>query len=83
MTQEKPNRHPDPAEIRKARLDAGLTLKEAAALIHMGWRGWAQYETDPNNPSYRKIHPGLWELFNLKVKKLKKKTVTPSAADPK
>jgi len=70
---EKQDRYPTPAEVRAARLETGLTLKEAAALIHTELRCWAQYETDPSNQSYRKMHPAFWELATIKMDKIKKK----------
>ena len=60
---------PTPAEIKKKRLDAGLTLQEAAELIHVTMQGFAKYETD--NPKIkRQMHLAFWELFCLKVKEL-------------
>jgi putative transcriptional regulator len=53
---------PSPEEIRAAREAAGLTQTQAAELIHGTMRGWQEYEA-----GNRRMHPGLWELFNLKA----------------
>ena len=59
-----PTKHPGPlpAEIKAAREAAGLTQKQAGELIHGTLRGWQDYEYGK-----RPMHPGLWELFKLKV----------------
>ncbi len=53
---------PLPAEIRAARQSAGLTQTQAAALIHGTMRAWQEWEA-----GNRRMHPGLWELFLLKL----------------
>lgn len=53
---------PDPVEIRAAREAAGLSQAAAAALVHSGLRTWQQWEAGD-----RRMHPGLWELFQLKI----------------
>jgi DNA-binding transcriptional regulator YiaG len=53
---------PNPAEILAARREAGLSQSAAAALVHSGLRTWQQWEAGD-----RRMHPGLWELFRLKV----------------
>lgn len=53
---------PSPADIRAARAAAGLTQTEAARLIHSTLRAWQEWEA-----GNRQMHPGLWELFRLKV----------------
>lgn len=52
---------PSPAEIRAARESAGLSQKDAAALIHSTWRTWQDWEAGK-----ARMHPGLWELFRIK-----------------
>lgn len=54
--------NPIPAEIRAAREAAGLTQQEAGELIHGSRRAWQDYESGA-----RKMHPGLWELFQAKA----------------
>ena len=56
------NATPDPAEIRAAREAAGLSQTAAAGLVHSKLRTWQQWEAGD-----RKMHPGLWELFRLKI----------------
>lgn len=53
---------PDPAAIIAAREAAKLTQVQAAELIHGTRRGWQEYEA-----GNRRMHPGLFELFCLKV----------------
>lgn len=51
-----------PVEIKAARLAAGLTQLQAAALIHCGettWQGWEL--------GTRKMHPAFWQLFQIKA----------------
>lgn len=57
-----PSANPEPAEIRAAREAAGLSQTAAAALIHCTLRGWQEWEA-----GNRRMHPGLWELFRIKV----------------
>ena len=57
-----PSANPAPEAIRAAREAAGLTQTAAAALIHGTMRAWQEYEA-----GNRRMHPGLWELFRLKV----------------
>lgn len=54
--------NPTPAEIRAAREAAGLTQEQAGELIHGSRRAWQDYEA-----GNRKMHPGLWELFQAKA----------------
>lgn len=53
---------PTPQEIHDARIAAGLTQTEAAALIYKKLRVWQYYENGD-----RTIDPALWELFQLKL----------------
>ncbi|MGV6474566.1 helix-turn-helix domain-containing protein [Azotobacter vinelandii] len=53
---------PNPTEIKAAREAAGLSQTAAAALVYSGLRTWQQWEAGD-----RKMHPGLWELFRLKI----------------
>ena len=53
---------PLPALIIDTREAAGLTQVQAAELIHATRRGWQEYEA-----GNRRMHPGLFELFCLKV----------------
>jgi DNA (cytosine-5)-methyltransferase 1 len=58
---------PSPAQVRSAREAAGLTQSEAAAKIHGTLRAWQNYEADEGTPEYRRMHPGLFELFLIKT----------------
>lgn len=55
-------RNPAPAEIIKARTDAGLTQTEAAELIYSTLRAWQNWECGA-----RRMHPQLWESFRQKA----------------
>lgn len=56
--------YPNPThhEIRATRRKAGLTQTEAGALIHTPLHTWQQWESGEH-----KMHPGLWELWRLKI----------------
>ena len=58
-----PGRNPTPTEIRAAREKASLTQTQAAELIHCTLRGWQEWEA-----GNRRMHPAIWELFQLKLK---------------
>lgn len=53
--------NPAPDAIKAARLAAGLTQSDAAALIYSGLRSWQQWEAGD-----RRMHPQLFESFLLK-----------------
>jgi len=53
---------PTPEVIKSRRLAAGLTQTAAAALIHSTLRAWQEWEA-----GNRRMHPGLWELFNIRI----------------
>lgn len=53
---------PRPSEICADRAAAGLSQSAAAALVHSKLRTWQQWEAGD-----RKMHPGLWELFRIKI----------------
>lgn len=58
-----PAANPTPEDIRSERKRAGLTQREAAALIYATQSAWEDWEQ-----GRRRMHPALWELFRLKVK---------------
>lgn len=62
MTQPRPH-PPAPADIRQARLSAGLTQTQAAQTVQASLRGWQQWEAGD-----RTMPPGLFELFMLKTR---------------
>lgn len=53
---------PEPNEVRAAREAARLSQTAAADLVHSKLRTWQQWEAGD-----RRMHPGLWELFRLKI----------------
>lgn len=55
---------PTPAAIKRKRLAAGLSRKDAAALVGVAYRTWQDWELGT-----AKMRPALWELFRLKVGK--------------
>jgi DNA-binding transcriptional regulator YiaG len=59
-------RNPTPDEIRDARTSAGLTQREAAALIYCTTRAWEDWEG-----GQRRMHPAFWELFRLRLTQLR------------
>ena len=62
-----PARNPTPAEIRALRDKAGLTQVAATALLYSSLRAWEAWEGGT-----RRMHPAMWELFRLKVDRMKK-----------
>lgn len=59
------NMAPTPAEVKGARLDAGLTQVQAARLVHWGdYRRWSERETGKSP-----MPPAEWELFLFKTGK--------------
>jgi putative transcriptional regulator len=53
--------NPKPAEIRAARLAAGLTEEQAGALVYATGERWRAWEEGA-----RRMHPAHWELFSIK-----------------
>lgn len=51
---------PTPAQIKQARLDAGLTQQAAADLVGVSIKSWQAYEG-----GWRNIQSPTWWLFNL------------------
>lgn len=54
---------PSPDQIKKARLDAGLSQTAAGKIVYKDIRTWQNWEAGSH-----KMDPGLWELFLLKTK---------------
>jgi putative transcriptional regulator len=61
---------PMPEEIIALRKSAGLTQTKAAGLVYYNLRSWQQFEAREGTKSHRKMHPSVWELFNIKVQNL-------------
>lgn len=54
---------PSPDEVRAARIAAGLTQEEAAALVYLGGqKRWGEAER-----GVHRMHPACWELFCIKT----------------
>ena len=60
-TQRKLN-NPTPEQIKKSRLNAGLTQAQAAAVIHKKLLAWQRYESGDRAMDY-----ALYELFLIKT----------------
>lgn len=56
-----------PERVRLARKLAGLTQSQSAALVYSNVKTWQNWEAEGNRN--RKMHPGLFELFLIKVNK--------------
>lgn len=54
--------NPTPPEIIELRHSYDLTQSEAAELVYAGLRTWQDWESGE-----RRMHPGLWALFQIKV----------------
>lgn len=54
--------NPKPEDVRAAREAAGLTQTQAAETIYATLRSWQDWESGE-----RRMHPGLFELFELKL----------------
>lgn len=67
MSEHSADKSPLPDEVKAARRRAGLTQTEAAALVHGTLRAWQGWEAPTGQPGARKMHPGLWELFRIKI----------------
>lgn len=63
---------PTPDDVRAARAAAGLTQTAAAALVRSSMRAWQSWEG-----GQREMHPGLWELFQIKTG-----AITPHSTPP-
>lgn len=53
---------PSREAVRQARLDCDMTQTEAAEVVHSTLRTWQQWEAGD-----RRMHAGLWELFEIKT----------------
>jgi DNA (cytosine-5)-methyltransferase 1 len=54
---------PTSQQIVATRNNARITQTAAAAMVHVKLRTWQKWEANDS-----KMHPGLWELFNIKLK---------------
>lgn len=60
--QKGPFSNPAPEDVRAARESAGLTQTQAAEMVRGTMRAWQEWEA-----GNRRMHPGLWELFQRKL----------------
>ena len=58
-------KQPTPADVKSARISAGLTQKQAAELIHKKLLAWQRYESGD-----RAMDAAYWELFLIKTGQL-------------
>lgn len=58
-------RSPRPEAIRRARIAAGLTQTDAAALIFCSLRGWQDWESGA-----RRLHPSMWRDWQNQIAKI-------------
>jgi DNA-binding XRE family transcriptional regulator len=65
-----PAGNPAPADIRAAREAAEMTQTAAGAVIYASLRAWQQWESGE-----RRMHPAMWELWQLKVTRANGDTV--------
>jgi hypothetical protein len=86
----RPGANPSPAQVRRAREDAGariglerqLTQEEAGGLVFSNGRSWQNWEADADSAEHRRMHPATFENFNVKVAALeliRKRELSPSA----
>jgi hypothetical protein len=71
--------NPAPAEVRKMRQTARLTLAQAGELLYTSGAVFTQWETNPGYSGHRRMHPAFWELFCIKVAALKAGSVLVTA----
>ena len=58
-----------PAQLKQARINAGLTQEEAAALVYISSSNWRKWEDKmPIGKSERNNFKARTELFQFKVK---------------
>lgn len=65
--------NPTPGEIRAAREKLGLDYMDAGSIVHSSARAWQSWELGD-----RRMHPAIWELFQIKTRRPPKKETQPS-----
>ena len=58
-------KQPTPADVKSARVAAGLTQKQAAAVIHKKLLAWQRYESGD-----RAMDAAYYELFLIKTRQI-------------
>jgi DNA-binding transcriptional regulator YiaG len=62
-----------PEQLKKARLDAGLSQEEAAALVYISTSNWRKWESEmPLGKAERNNRRARVELFEFKVREQSK-----------
>ena len=62
-----------PEQLKQARLDAGLSQEEAAALVYISTSNWRKWESEmPIGKAERNNRKARIELFEFKVQELSK-----------
>ncbi len=69
------SRNPKAKEVKAARIAAGLSQTAAGELLHVNTNTWQQWEAPEvidgeRNSQHRRMHPAMWELFQIKVKEM-------------
>lgn len=62
---------PAAEEVRSARVEAGLTQRQAGKMVHTGQKTWAKWETASTKKDNRQIPGAIWELFLIKSLRLR------------
>jgi DNA-binding XRE family transcriptional regulator len=57
---------PTPEQVRHERESRGMTLAQAAEVVHVARLTWAQWES-----GRRPMGPAHWELWSLKMRRRK------------
>lgn len=57
---------PTPGEVKRARLRAGYSIREAAEAVYVPTVVWQSWELSEDKPGHRPMHPAFAELFALK-----------------
>lgn len=61
----RPRVGPTAEDVRAARERAGLSVEQAADLVHATVKAWNFWESGGKS-----MHPAFWELFSLKARQL-------------
>lgn len=57
---------PAPSRIKRERDRAGMTPGQAGGLVHVSPEVWSKWET-----GNARMHPAFWELFQLKLERIR------------
>lgn len=62
------NSVPTGAELRDKRMELGFTQAKCAEMVRVNRYTWQQWES-----GRRTMHPAFWELFTIKLSRIRKK----------